>query len=126
VFELKTTKQYTVIPLEQDPVETIEDGIISVNFSEVQAKSVSPGQISSGTMGGVKDCAICKDNFMVQLYASAGASGSAVVSEKTHKIIGVIVGGQDANIGAIVEPISRFAAFQTMPDAQNSRTSIND
>ena len=127
VFELKTKKHYTVIPISKNPKERIGDKIVDVNFSEAWAKQVSEGKISSVPMGVVPECDICENNFMVQLYASSGASGSAIVSEKTHEIIGLLVGGEpDANIGAIVEPISRLKEFQTAQDEQGKRKSIKD
>ena len=126
VFELKTKKIYVPIPLAENPIEQIGDKTISVNFSETLAKHVSPGQISSEAMVATKDCAICKGNFMVQLYSSAGASGSAIVSEKTHEIVGLIVGGKDANIGAIIEPITRFIDFSVAADQQDKRRTLKE
>jgi len=51
---------------------------------------------------------------MVQVTGGPGASGSLVVSERTHCVIGVVVASGEG-LGEVIEPISRFAVFLTLP-----------
>lgn len=111
VFTLETKKKYPVIPLSEDTGVGMEDSTFTVHFTDGIVKQVSVGKIASGIMGHSEDCEICPNRFMVQLYAGRGASGAAVVSAKTHKIIGLMVGGFSENIGGAVEPISLYETF---------------
>lgn len=51
----------------------------------------------------------------MQVSDTGGASGSAVVSVKTHQVIGLVVWRLDEPIGIGVEPISRFYKFLAGP-----------
>lgn len=112
VLELKTGKEYKIIPLGTEEGVQIGDKVFSVNFSEGLSKQLSEGIVASDVMGTeVEDCHTCTNRFMVQIYGGPGMSGAAVVSEKTHKIVGIVTSGFDANVGAGVEPISLYQVF---------------
>jgi S1-C subfamily serine protease len=103
VYYLKTNKKYPVIALGDERKTQINDKTIDVNFSMALAKEVSMGVISSS----VQTDGEMKGFFQVTQFVSHGASGSSVVSEKQHAIIGIVIAGIDgATLPTCVEPIS--------------------
>ncbi len=91
ILHLVSDKVYPVIQIENN-VPQIEDKVYDVNFSLGIAKQVALGVVASGvidTQTSHGDCDICKGRYMVHIFAAGGASGSAIISEKTNKIVGV-------------------------------------
>lgn len=117
-FELKTTRKYPVFRLGTDSDVRVGDRVINPNFSAGVVKQLSLGFVSSHTIPVSPRCSSedCAGAFIVQMFGAGGASGSAVVSERTHEVIGLVVWGFDANIGVGIEPISRFAKFMAGPN----------
>lgn len=111
VFELKTSKIYPTVSLGTEQGVRIGDKVFSPNFTSGSVEHLSPGIVSSQDMSVSPVCDSCKDHFMVQLFEGGGASGAVVISRKTGRVIGIVVGGFSANIGADVEPISKFQTF---------------
>ena len=108
VYFLPTKDKYPVIPLGDESKDRIGDKTIDVNFSLGAAKMFSPGVIVSST---VKADTEAKGFFLIDEFDSHGASGSAIVSEKTHKIIGLVIAGWDGEtMPSVVEPISSIEA----------------
>ena len=96
----------TVIPLGDERELSIGDKTVDVNFSLGVAKMVSPGIIMSQETPSQQ---LPRGFFLVQQFDSHGASGSAVVSEKTHKIIGLVIAGWDgATMPSAIEAISHI------------------
>lgn len=114
VLKLKTTKHYPVIPLGDERVAHVGDKILDVHFSEGIIQQVSEGRIASGIMTPSPKHTMGIGRFMVQMYAGSGSSGSAVVYK--GRIIGIVRGGYDANIGGAITPISGFAEFMSLPN----------
>jgi hypothetical protein len=50
--------------------------------------------------------------MLVEIGSAGGSSGSAIVSENQHAIVGFLVGGTNSTIGAIIIPVSRFKTFE--------------
>jgi hypothetical protein len=120
IFDLKTTKTYTVFPLGDESELQVGDNTINPNFALGIGKQLSPGVVSALPLVPSEGCTPtegCVGDFMVQEYAGPGTSGSAVLSVKTHKVVGLLVWefGQ-GNVGLGVEPISQFAAFMAGPN----------
>ena len=117
-FELLTQHKYFVMELGNDNDLRIGDAVLDVNFSAGLAKQISLGLIASEAVPASGQCHDfeCVGDFLVQMYGTAGASGSAVVSEKTHKIIGIAIWQAGSSIGLGVEPIDRFCAFLAGPN----------
>lgn len=135
IFELKTAKHYPVFELGAEADMHIGDPVINPNFALGLGKQISRGFISSDTLVPTRECdTSCSGGFLVQMYGAGGSSGSPVLSEKTHKVIGICVYGFDGNVGFTAEPISTFAAFLAAPgqsrpapeaeDETNSRSII--
>lgn len=121
VLDLKTTRQYPTMDLGTIDGEAIGDSVINPNFAMAMVKQLSRGSISSDIIpeSGQGEPSV----FLCQLFSWNGASGSAVVDVRTHKVIGVLIYRfidnhgvpQPANIGAGIEPIDRFYAFMNAP-----------
>lgn len=107
IYYLQTNKKYPVAALGSEAEMTIGDKTVDVNFSLALAKEVSWGYVSSklqkdGPMAGF---------FQVTQFDSHGASGSSVVSERTHQVIGIVIAGVDGTTTPTwVEPISLIKA----------------
>ena len=117
-FELKTDAVYTVLELGTETEEYVGAPIINVNFAAGLVKQFGFGFIASERMPESEHCDIdtCVGDYMVQIYGTGGSSGSAVISARTHKIIGITVGSFGVPIGLGVEPISWFKKFLAGPN----------
>jgi trypsin-like peptidase len=119
LFDLQTTKTYSVFVLGDESKTRVGDKTINPNFSLGIGKQLSLGKISSLSTVSSDACAVgeCAGDIIVQEYAGAGASGSAVLSAKTHKVIGLLVWEfEKGQVGFGVEPISFFAKFMAGPN----------
>jgi len=113
IFELKTAGKYPVIPLGDERDSRVGDATLNVNFALELGKQFTRGIVASA--------GIYKHPryFIVDEYGNAGASGSAVVSDKTHKIIGVTIAMTGrAGVGMFIERISTLPEFLAAPDMQ--------
>jgi hypothetical protein len=105
IFYLHSEKKYPVISFGDEKELSVGDKTVDVHFSLGAAKITSPGLVSS--LDGSPR--LPPGTFLVQQFDSHGASGSAVVSERTHKIVGIVKGGWDgATMPTIVESISHI------------------
>ncbi len=127
-FELDTNKVYPVIPLGDESTLRVGDEVINPSFAAGLGKQISIGKISSQYLTPTRDCPeSCKDQFLVQTFSAPGASGSAIISKKTHKIVGIMVAELDQeNVGMVVEPISLYAKFLSMPTQAHAAQSMED
>lgn len=133
LFDLKTTKHYPVFQLGTEDGMHVGDETVNPHFALGIGKQITTGIISSMTIKKSEECDQdgCLGNFMVQDYAGPGASGSAIFSAKTHRIIGLLVFEFGANVGFAVEPISRFADFmvtanQPHPPPEGPQVIVHD
>lgn len=107
IFYLKTTTKISTIALGDEGSLRIGGKTINVNFSEGQAKYVSPGIVSTA----VVPSGVMKGFFGVQMFGSHGASGSSIVDSKTKQIVGLLIGGNDGEtLPSWIEPITRVEA----------------
>lgn len=118
LFEFPTTKKYFIFEIGDDNDLHVGDRIINPNFAYGISKQLSLGVISSqlvppGEVCGTEECV---GDFLAQLYGAPGSSGSAVISARTHKIIGLMVYGFQYPIGFGIEPISKFQKFLDGPN----------
>jgi len=121
-FELKTDRRYPVMDLGDESDLAVGDSVINPNFSSGLAKQLSVGFVSSNILIETTNCSLddCAGRFIVQLTAAPGASGSAIVSARTHKIVGLLVFEFEDGVGFGVEPISRFKKFLAGPNQPHS------
>jgi hypothetical protein len=111
VFLLKSKKQYPVERIGDENGARMGDKVLVMNFSAGIGKQLSQGVISSKSLGPAEHCKGCDGQFMVQIFGGGGASGSAVISLRTHKIVGLIVSQFGVNVGLMAEPISWLHQF---------------
>lgn len=119
IFEVSTTVDFPVIPLGDETKLAAGDAVIDVASPLGLGKQLFVGYISSPKVDRpVLDAGLVKwaDVMLVMIGSGPGSSGSAIISKDQHAIVGFLVGGFDANIGAIVVPVSRFKAFEAAVD----------
>jgi hypothetical protein len=111
-FFLKSSKDYPVIEIKPIQEPALESKVFVVHFAQAFGKQVSRGVVSSYmlTDGAAKghcqgDNDVCTGNFVVQLYAGSGASGSLVMNKKGQPI-GILIGGFEG--GYTIEPVGKF------------------
>jgi hypothetical protein len=118
LFNFKTPKKYFVFDIGDLDVDLqIGEKTLNPNFALALGKQLSIGRVSSMPIALSENCKDdgCLNNFLVQEYAGPGASGSAVLSAKTHKVLGILVYQFDGDVGFAVEPISRLKDFLAAP-----------
>lgn len=114
LFDLRTTKNYHVFTLGIHDKIHIGDRTINPNFAYGLGRQLSYGVVASAPMVASPRCTVedgCVGEYLVQQFGGPGASGSPVLSAKTHHIIGLMILEPDGNIGFGVEPISQFEKF---------------
>lgn len=114
VIELKSTETYPLVELATKFNERIGSRVFVPHFTEGLYEQVSEGPIASTVMGGniaPEDCSHCNHIVMAHLFGGPGMSGAAVISERTHKIIGIVVLRFHSNAGMGVEVIDGFRSF---------------
>lgn len=105
ILELDTRETYATIPLAPSYTEQIGDRIFSPNFSEGLDEQIAEGVIASDvTTDGYM-------RFIFHAFGGPGMSGAAIVSERSHKIVGVVTTRFKTNIGLGGEPIDLFYLF---------------
>jgi len=117
IFFWKTTRRIKVVPFGDERKERIGNQTVNVNFSlgitkevsmgVIQSQLITTNEVSIGPLHSMKVGGM----FLDSEFASHGASGSAVVSQKTHKIIGLLVSGMDGlTMPPFIEPITLIEA----------------
>lgn len=118
LYYFPTKAKYPVIPLGNESTLRVGDKTVDVNFSLGITKVLSQGVVASTVIRTGQQYA--KGFYIVDAFASHGASGSAVVSEKSHKIVGLLIAGWDgATVGNAIEPISSVTTamqFMNIPE----------
>lgn len=118
IFFWPTDAAYTPLDFGSDEDLRIGEPVINVNFALGLAKQLSYGHIASVNLPVSNECkATCPGYFLARLDGGGpGASGSAVISVRTRKIIGIVVGEWDEPVGFGVIPISHFAMLAGAPE----------
>lgn len=127
IFDFASTKQYPVMQFDTEAVQ-VGDKTVDINFAAGVGKQMSRGTVSSGPLPLSAACdEDCAGDFLTQMFAAGGASGSAIVSARTHKIIGLAIWmDPSGNIGVGTEPISTFAKFMAMPNQPHAAPETDD
>jgi hypothetical protein len=114
IFEVKTAIVFSVTPVGDESSLILGDRVIDVASPLGLGKQYFEGYISSLKLdrppldaGEVQ----WSNVMLVEIGAAGGSSGSAIVSEDQHAIVGFLVGKTDTTIGAICIPVSKFKAF---------------
>ena len=120
IFEVETKEDFTVTPLGDNHALKIGDVVIDVAAPMGLGKQYFIGYVSEPSVnrppldaGEVQWTEI----MLVMIGSGPGSSGSSVVSVDQKAIVGFLVGGTQANIGAIVVPVDKFKEFESKVDA---------
>lgn len=124
---LNSNKEYPVIDIDFDNVPKIEDKIYNVNYSLGLVKQVSLGSVASEVMkvpSANDECTPCVGRYMVHVFDGPGSSGSAIIDEKTNKIVGILeLGFPGQTMGVAAETMKAFKEWLDTP--QVSKISPN-
>ena len=128
ILHLESDQLYPWIPINMHHIPKIEDKVYVVNYSLGFAKQIAKGYVATDVMtsGGARpqECDICGGRYMVHLFAGPGASGSAIIDDKTDEIIGVgEFGFPDQTLGLGVETTEAFRVWLTTPEDQSLKAS---
>lgn len=93
ILMLNSPRDYPVIDVDFGALPPVETQVVNVNFGLAMTKQLVKGFVGSGIIsreeqaGGIRGSA---GRFMVEFGIAPGASGSAIVDENSHKIIGIV------------------------------------
>jgi len=119
VLMLETNKEYPVIPIDLENIPKIEDKVYNINYSEGLVKQVSLGSVSSEVMTNKTasgQCNPCIGRYMVQLFDGPGSSGSAIIDEKSNKVVGIVELGFRGTLGTAAETMVSFKEWLNTPE----------
>jgi len=92
VFFFPTTLKFPVIELGDESSEKVGNKTYNLNFSKAVVKMFAEGVVAAPLVPEGEP----KNLWLVNQFAASGASGSAVISAKTHKIIGIVSYGWES------------------------------
>jgi S1-C subfamily serine protease len=107
VLEIETTDQLVVTPLSDEQVE-VGDQVLYAGSPEALGKQLYYGLVSATkvnvpkTEGGQGAPQGWNNTMLVEMAGGPGASGSGVLSAKTGKVVGVLVGHPPDGVGIII------------------------
>jgi len=120
-LHVKTSKHYEVLQLAyQNP--QVEEKVFYVGYPKMFNRVILEGQIASevGTVD-VPECeGVCKGRIVVQIGGGPGASGSAIISEKSGQIVGLLEGHMYEN-GVMMVPAKAIRSFLEKPEVKHER-----
>lgn len=119
IFEITTSESFEVVPLGND-VTAVGTPVVDVASPLGLGKQYFEGYVSAPKLDRPPlDAGLVKwrNVMLVEIGSGPGSSGSAIVAEDQQAIVGFLVGGFSANIGAICVPVSQFKAFEAKVDA---------
>lgn len=116
LFNFRSMREYPVILVEgQSSVPALGKKIINVNFSYAITREVTEGVVVSGIVGDLEstDAPALRGRYFIQMPFGPGSSGSAVVDEETHKIVGMVeISFRGTQMAAMIMPAGpRFKDF---------------
>jgi len=115
VFTFDSTRIYPTIKASHGSIPTLGTKLLNVNFSLGVVKEVVEGPVVSNQISEVESIRAphLRRRYMVQLPIGPGASGSAVVDEDSHEIVGLVEASfPSTQMAAVVMPVgSNFGDF---------------
>jgi S1-C subfamily serine protease len=120
IFQVDTKANFEVIPLGDNAKLHLGSQVIDVAGPLGLGKQFFQGYVSNLKLDRPKLDAgevQWKDVMLVMIGSGPGSSGSSIVSEDQKAIVGFLVGGFNANIGAICVPVDDFKVFESKVDA---------
>jgi len=121
ILELNTKNKYPTIQLGSDENLAVGDAIENVSFALGIAKQFNNGYVATDLLHPNEETSGSSsmwllNHFLVEVDGAGGSSGSAIVSNNSHKIVGLLVSGiSGEQIGHGIIPMSEFYAFRADP-----------
>jgi hypothetical protein len=112
IFKFESLRELPVVAVDlTSGVPAVHTKVMNINFALGVGKHFSTGEVTSEPLN--DETLGEKQRFMTNLESAPGASGSAVISLETHKIIGLCeFGFRSGNLGMGVVPMGkRFMDF---------------
>src|SRR5208337_1734397 len=126
IFEVKATKVFAISPLGNSSIVKVGDKVINISSPLGLGKQYFEGYVSNLHLdrpplnaGEVK----WTDVMLIEIGGGPGSSGSAIISEEQHAIVGFVVGTTGANVGLVILPADKFIAFEKAVKAGTYRKS---
>lgn len=110
ILYLESGRDYPTFSVDYGDLPPADTPVVNVNFSFGLTKQTATGFVASGILKSDEGnrCTECRGRFVASLGIGPGASGSAIVDEKTHKVIGLVEGVFEGfAIGTIAVPMGK-------------------
>lgn len=121
IFEVNTDHIFDVVPLGDNTKLSLGDPVLNVASPEGLGKLFFQGYISALDIDRPPldaEVVTWKHILLADINVGPGSSGSALISENQHAIVGFVVGSFfSVNVGAIVLPVSEFKTFESLVDS---------
>lgn len=113
LFTFSSARDYPTIPVDLSSVPQIGMKILNANFSLGVTKEIVEGTVVSGIVGESAHETDLRRRYFAQIVFGPGASGSPIVDEQTHKIIGIVEAMfPGTQMAAVVMPVgTNYADF---------------
>lgn len=120
ILQLDTKRLFPIIGLGSEEDAAVGDKIENVSFALGMAKQFNNGYIATQMLHPNDTTASAPQwflhHFLVEVSGAPGSSGSAIVSKRSHRIVGLLVSGvRDEQMGFGVIPMSMFYSFRSDP-----------
>lgn len=120
-LHLKTKRQYVVLPLAyQNP--QVDDAVFYVGYPGMFNKVLEAGRVAGevGQIASPKNEGVDKGRMTIQIGGGPGASGSAIISERTGQIVGLLEGHLFEG-GVQMVPASLVREFLSKPEVKHEK-----
>ena len=113
LFTFSSSRDYPAIPVDVSSIPQIGTKILNANFSLGVTKEIVEGVVVSGIVGESAHETDLRRRYFAQIVFGPGASGSPIVDEQTHKIIGIVEAMfPGTQMAAVIMPVgTNYADF---------------
>lgn len=108
VFSFDSLRDYPAVSVSHGPVPALGTRVLNVNFSLGVVKEVVEGPVVSNQISEVESTRAphLRRRYMVQIPFGPGASGSPIVDEESHEIVGLVEAAfPSTQMAAVVMPV---------------------
>ena len=115
LFTFSSARDYPAIPVDMSSVPQIGTKVLNANFSLGITKEIVEGVVVSGIVSESESTheTDLRRRYFAQIVFGPGASGSPIVDEQTHKIIGIVEAMfPGTQMAAVIMPVgTNYADF---------------
>lgn len=105
ILHVPTNLKIPTIPLDLKSNPNIGDDLLIISFGDALGKQLNHTVISTSLLDDM--CDACAGKFALPIPEAKGASGSATISMKSHKIVGIVVLSSQFN--SMIQPIADYS-----------------